>query len=167
MVSLYRSPTQMSNEFEIFFANLEKLVFDFSGGHSDFVLLIDNFNVKSRNSLNQETTTAERAQLDSQLASFSMKKLITEPLKNMSNCIDLIFTNQPNIVLVSGVHSPLHPKCHHQKVHLKLNLNIEYLPPYTREIGNYDKGETNLIKRSIENFDLSDLFLGKNVHEQV
>lgn len=39
--------------------------------------------------------------------------------------------------------------------------------PYTREIGDYKKAETDLINRSIENIDCSNLFLGRNVHEQV
>ena len=39
--------------------------------------------------------------------------------------------------------------------------------PYTREIGDYKKAETDLINRSIENLDWSIFFLGKNVHEQV
>ena len=42
-----------------------------------------------------------------------MKQFVTESthiLENTPICIDLIFTNQPNIVLDSGVHSSLHPK---------------------------------------------------------
>ena len=49
----------------------------------------------------------------------------------------------------------------------KLNLKIEYPPPYSRKIWNYNRSETDLIKRSIESFDWSKLFSGKNVHEQV
>ena len=47
-----------------------------------------------------------------------------------SSCIDLVFTDQPNLSLNSGVHASLHPNCHHQIVHTKFNLNISYpLPP--------------------------------------
>ena len=63
------------------------------------------------------------------------KQLIIEPthiLQQSSSCIDLTFTNQPNIVMDSGVDSSLHPKCHHQIIYSKLNLNIEYPSLYIR-----------------------------------
>ena len=104
--SLCRSPSQTSAEFEAFLANLEKPISDISSDCSDFVLLIGDFNVKFRNWSNHDTTTTEGSQLDSLLTSFSMKQLITEPahtLENTSSCIDLICTNQPNIVLGSEV----------------------------------------------------------------
>ena len=99
-----------------------------------------------------------------------MKQVITEPthiLENSSSCADLIFSNQPNLITDSGVHPTLHSKCHHQIIYAKLDLKIEYPPPYTRKIWNYSRSETDLINRSIESFDWSKLFSGKNVHEQV
>ena len=63
------------------------------------------------------------------------KQLIIESthiLQQSSSCIDLTFTNQPNIVMDSGVDSSLHPKCHHQIIYSKLNLNIEYPSLYVR-----------------------------------
>ena len=66
-----------------------------------------------------------------------------------------------------SAHPTLHSKCHHQIIYAKLNLKIKYPPPYTSQIWNYSRSETNLINRSIESFDWSKLFSGKNVHEQV
>ena len=85
-----------------------------------------------------------------------MKKLILEPahiLQQSSCCIDFIFTNQPKIVMDSGVDSSLRSKCHHQIIYSKLNLKIEYPPPYICKIWNYNRDETDLIKRAIENYD--------------
>ena len=67
----------------------------------------------------------------------------------------------------SRVQIILHSKCHLQIIYSKLNLKIEYLPPYTHKIWKYNRSETDLINRSIESFDWSKLFSGKNVHEQV
>ena len=95
-----------------------------------------------------------------------MKQLILEPthiLQQSSSSIDLIFTNLPNIVINS---SP-HPKCHHQIIYSKLNLKTEYPPPYIRKVWNYNRAETDLINRAIENCDWPSLFLGKNIHQQV
>ena len=99
-----------------------------------------------------------------------MKQVITEPthiLESSASCIDLIFTNQSNIVMDSGVNLSLHEKCHHQIIYSKLNLRIEYPPPYIRKIWDYNSSETDSVNRSIEIFDWSHLFSGKNVHEQV
>ena len=43
---------------------------------------------------------------------------------NSSPCIDLIFTDQPNLSENSGVHASLHPNCHHQIAHTSFNPNI-------------------------------------------
>ena len=66
---------------------------------------------------------------------------------------DFIFTNQLKIVLDSGVHLSLHPKCDSQIIYSKLNLKNQYPLPYTRENWDYKKAETDLINRSIENDD--------------
>ena len=82
-----------------------------------------DFNVKSRNWLTDNTTTLEGAQLDSIPSLYGMKQLISEPthiLQQSSSCIDLTFTNQPNIVMDSDVDS-----CHHQLIYSKINLKIE------------------------------------------
>ena len=47
------------------------------------------------------------------------------------------------------------------------NLKIKYPPPYTREIWDYNRIESDLINCSIDSFDQQKLFLGKDVHEQV
>ena len=66
-----------------------------------------------------------------------MKQLIAQPahvLENSSSCIDLIFTNQPNLIMYAGVYPSLHSICHHQVIYVKFNLQVEYPPPYIREI---------------------------------
>ena len=50
---------------------------------------------------------------------------------------------------------------------IKTYFKIGYPPPYTRKIWDYNRSKTDLINRSTESFDWSNLFSGKNVHEQV
>ena len=60
-----------------------------------------------------------------------MKQVITDPtciLENSASWMDLIFTNQPNIIMDSGVHLSLHEKCH-QMIYSKFNLKTEYPSP--------------------------------------
>ena len=146
VVSLYRSSSQTSNEFDSFITNLEKNVVDISRSNSHFVLLIGDFNVKSSNWSSNDITTAEDAQSNYFTSLCGMKQIITEPthiLESSASSIDLIFTNQPNIVMDSGVYLSLNEKCHHQIIYLKLNLKTEYLTPHTPTIWDYNRSETS------------------------
>ena len=88
-------------------------------------------------------------------------------MPNSSSCIDLIFTDQPNLVVDSGVHPSLHPNCHHQITYCKFNLFIEYPPPYERQVWDYDHADTSSIKKSLNQINWNQLFQNKNVNEQV
>ena len=115
--------------------------------------------------LNPKTGLLMTPQLsdDSLMTLYGLKQLITEPthtLEHSPSCIHLTFTNQPNLIMDSGIHPTLNPKCHHQIIYSKLNLKIEYPPPYTCEIWDYNRTKTDLINRFIESFD-------KDVHKQV
>ena len=99
--------------------------------------MIGDFNAKSCDWSTNDTTTPEGAQLDAVTSFYGMKLLISEPthiLQQSSSCIDLIFPNQLNIVMDSGVDSSRHSKCHHEIIYSKLNLKIEYSPLYIRKI---------------------------------
>ena len=82
--------------------------------------------------------------IDAVTSNYGLHPLIQVPthIHHMSSsCIDLIFTSQPNLVMESGVHSSLHPNCHHQVVFVKFNLSILYRPPYERTVWFYEKAE--------------------------
>ena len=79
----------------------------------------------------------------------------------------LIFTNQPNLVVDSGTHPSLHPNCHHQIIHCKINLQVEYPPPYQRHVWNYAKANKDTILSALQNVDWHRLFANKTVHQQV
>ena len=46
-------------------------------------------------------------------------------------------------------------------------MKIEYPPTYACEVGDYGKAQTGLINRAIDQFDWVNLFLDKNINEQV
>ena len=98
-----------------------------------------------------------------------MKQIISAPrhiLQHASSCIDLIFANHTNLVIDSGIYPSLHQNCHHQIIFCKLNLKIEY-QPYAREFWDYGKAQTDLINLSIDHFDWVNIFLDRNINEQV
>ena len=113
---------------------------------------------------------SEAPQVDSLTTSYGLSQIISDPtyiLPNSSSCVDLIFTNQPNLVPENGVYPSLHPKCHHQIVFAKLNLNVEYPPLYERLIWDYKNADIPSINCAIDIFDWGNSFKSKNVHEQV
>ena len=136
-VSLYRSPSQTQDKFDIFLINLEQLIGDIITKNPLCVLITGDFNVRSSNWWKNDLSTSEGTQVDLLTTSNGLSQIISDPahiLPNWCSCIDLIFANQPNLVTESGVYPSLHPKCQHQIVFVKLNLNVEYPPLYERLI---------------------------------
>ena len=68
--------------------------------------MIWDFNTSSSNWSSNNTTTAEGAQLDYLTSLYGLKQVITEPthiLENSSSCVDLIFSNQPNLIILECI----------------------------------------------------------------
>ena len=131
----------------------------------NFVISLGDFNAKSSSWSVNDTTTEEGTILENLTFLYGMKKLISAPkhiLEHSSGCIGLLYVNQPNLVIDSGIHPSLHQNCHHQIIFCKLNLKIEYPPPYAREVWDYGKAETDLINYAIDQFDQVNLFLDKS-----
>ena len=104
-----------------------------------FTVILGDFNARSSFWWKNDKTTLERACLEALICLHGFHQPITEPthlFPTSISCIDLIFTDQSNLVIDSGTHSSLNPKCHHQNTYCKLNLNIKYPPPYQRFIPN-------------------------------
>ena len=130
-VSLYRSPSQTSDEFNSFITNLEKIVVDIFRSNPHFLLLIGDFNAKSTDWSSNDTTTAEGAQLNYFTSLYGMKQVITEPthiLESPASCTDLIFTNQPNanhLLLIVVATEALVQRCSVKKVFLEISQNSQ------------------------------------------
>ena len=71
-----------------------------------------------------------------------------EPHKNPS-CIDLVVTDQPNIILDSGTRASFDSCCHHQIVHCKVNFRIPPSLPFVRKIWHFNRANSAAIKRSM------------------
>ena len=150
--------------------NFEQLISDIIAKNPLFVLIRGNFNIRSSDWWKNDLSTFEGTQVDPLTTSYGLSQIISDPTHihpYSSSCIDLIFTNQPNLVTESGVHPSLLLKCHYQIVFAKLNLNVEYPPLYERLIWDYKNADIPSINRAIDTFDWGNSFKCKNVHEQV
>ena len=67
----------------------------------------------------------------------------------------------------SGTIASMHMNCHHQLIYAKFNLKIFYPPPYEREIWHYGKANTELINRTVTNFNWENALERKFVDAQV
>ena len=109
-MSLIRLPSQYADEFDNF---LNKL------------------------NLTIELITQEGLKIENVLSQFSLSQVInklTYISQNFNSCIDLLFTNQQNLITDSGIYPSLHSNCHHQIIYGKFNLKIFYPPRYERHI---------------------------------
>ena len=164
---LYIAHQANQEKFEKFLGNFVVLIKSISN-QKDSIIMGD-FNARSSNWHKYDTSNNEGVQIDSVTwIHHGLEQLIYNPtqiLSNSSSCIDLIFTNQPNLVIDSGTHPSLHPNCHHQIIHCKINLQVEYPPPYQRHVWNYPKANKGTILPALQNIDWHRFFANKTVHQ--
>ena len=103
------------------------------------------------------------------LSQFSLPQVINDPThisQNFNSCIDLLFTNQQNLITDSRTHPSLHSNSHHQLLYGKFNLKIFYPPPCERHIWHYKHANANITSKAIQGFEWDKAFLDKNIEEK-
>ena len=102
---------------KIFCQNLRKFyIIDTTFCNSLFTIILGGFNARSSVLWTRDKTTIEGTQLEFLTSVYGFHQLISQPthlLPQTSSCIGLIFTDQPNLIVDSGVHPSLHSICHH------------------------------------------------------
>ena len=92
-------------------------------------MILSDFNARSTSWWIHDTKTYEGTHINALTASYDHQQIISERthmLSNSSSSIDLMFTNQPNLVADHAVARSLHPNCYHQIIHCKFILKIDY-----------------------------------------
>ena len=174
-ITLYRSPSQNQDDFQVFIDNLEMNLETLAQRNPFLMVVVDDFNAKLKQWCSQDSTNFEGITIENVTPQFGLSEITKEAthiLEFFSSYNDLIFTTQPNLLVESGVHPSLHPNYHHQIVFAKFNSQIYYPPPYSREIWqqareNYKQANTELIRPAITDFNLDRAFLNTNVNEKV
>ena len=129
MSVIYRYSSQNNSEFDLSLSNFDKLLSDINKSKPFLSAITGDVNARSSSWWSKDIDTTEGSKLFPLTSSNGFPQLINEPTHiqtSSSSCIDLIFTNQPNLSVNSGVHASLHPNCHHQIIHSSFNLNISY-----------------------------------------
>ena len=168
LIHLYRIFSQSQDEFHEFLTNLEMNLDDSFNSNPFLTTVIGDINAKSNKWSEGDRSTIKGSKIHFLTSQFGLSQLIKEPthnLENLSSCIDLIFTTQPNMILESGVHHSLH--FHHQTIFAKFNLKVHYLSPYDRSIFHYSQANVDHIQQAVNLFDLENAFLNTDVDAQV
>ena len=129
---IYRSPSQGLEEFDNFTINFELILSKMHAENPFCVIITGDFNCRSTQWWENDIENNEGRLFEPITADNGLHQLISEPTHLMGDsksCIDLIFTDQPNLIIESGVHPSLHEQCHHQIVYGKLSVSNIALPP--------------------------------------
>ena len=112
IVTLYRSPSQSSNEFDYFLLEFETLIDNiYNYDNNASIMILGDFNAKHSSWKPDDSESDEGIRIDAITSSYGLSQLISDPthiLGNSSSCIDLIFTNNPTMILHSGTHPSLY-----------------------------------------------------------
>ena len=161
---IYRSPENNANsvEFKQFLGNFENLHRKINSEKPYATFYTGDFNGHSQFWWEQGKTTPEGKEIEALFTSLNLSQVISEPTnfepdKNPS-CIDLLVTDQPNLILDSGTRPSLDDKCHHQIIYGKVNFQIPPPPPFERKIWHFNQANINLIQRSMRSFPWEEQF---------
>ena len=155
---LYRSPAcdHTSPEFLAFLSNFENLYLNIKSENPFATFFTGDINAHSQFWWPNGDTTPEGVIIDELFTNLGLSQVISEPTnfephKNPSR-IDLIVTDQPNIILESGTRASLDSYCHHQIIHCKVNFRISPLLPFERQIWHFNRASSAAIKRCMVSF---------------
>ena len=145
-----------SSEFNDFINNFITLHSKIQSENPHAVFFTGDFNGHSQFWWPDGDTNPEVKEIEELFSSLNLSQIISEPTNftpgKKPSCIDLIVTDQPNLILNSGTRISLDSKCHHQIIHCKINMKIPPPPPIQRKIWHYDKANVNAIQRSMSSF---------------
>ena len=171
--TVYRYPSQNSDEFESFLSKFEFLlqnISNISNRNPYLTPLLGDYNARNTKWWHHDITTTEGTQLETTTTIYGLQQLIDEPShirKNSSSCIDLIFTNQQNLIVNRGTHHFLHENCQNQFTFAEARLRVEYPPPYKHHLWNGAKANVNPINKAISQFNWQRSVTNLPIHKQV
>ena len=155
---LYRSAAfdHNSANFQAFLLNFSNLYAKIKAENPFAAFFTGDFNAHSKYWWTDGDTTPKGSEIEHLLSSLVLSQVISEPTnfepnKNPS-CIDLVITDQPNLILDSGTRVSLDPYGHHQIIYCKVNFGILPPPPFDRKIWHFNRANLAAIKKSMTNF---------------
>ena len=123
------------------------------------VIATRDFNCRSRLWWPDDVSNIKEELSEPLKSSLDLHKLVSEPayfIGNSKLCINLIFTDQPNLFVETEVHPYIDPLSHHNITSGKINIRCPPVPLLTRRIPML---YTKASKSFLENVTLQDFLL--------
>ena len=135
---MYRSPNQTNDEFEAFYNRLQDTLDEIKDAKPHCTILTGDFNCRSTQLWPVDIDSPKGIALDELVESNNMTQMIDQQTnfepRGISS-VDLIITDQPNLVVDYGIHSSLDNCCHHKIMYGKVNRYILLPHPIKEDVG--------------------------------
>ena len=171
-VLVYRKFSQSPDEFKTYIEKLDDL-FQKIGVERPYCLVTCGyFNAHSRDWWQGDKTDNFGISIQKLFDDHLLTQTVNQPTyltRNSQTCIDLVATDQPNLILSNEIHPSLHTNCHHQVNFVKMNLKCPPLPPNECIVWHYGRANNESIQRSLIEFNWEEALsnLESNPDEQI
>ena len=115
-------------------------------------LFLGDFNCHNSSWLCTDTTDFQGEELYDILNDNALHQLVSEPthiINNSKTCIDLVITNQRDIIRECSVKPSLDSRCHHLINHIELNTDNPEPPPFYRKVWHYGRANKEAIQAAV------------------
>ena len=153
--SNYRKHHADENELTAYMQNFELSIENIKSQSPFCCLFVGDYNSHNTAWLSSDRTDTPGELLNDIILQNGFQQLVNEPTHFMGNtktCIDLVITDQPNLVNECCVLPSLHDKCHHFLNHAEINISITPPPAYYRRIWHYNRANENAIRTALSSF---------------
>ena len=119
------------------------------------IIFTGDFNCRSQQWWPGDIENEEGVALDEFIESNNLTQLTDQPthiINESRSCIDLIITDQPNILVDYGVHPSLYKTSHHEITYGKINLSVPPPPSYKRKIWDYNNANIAEIRHTLTKY---------------
>ena len=123
-----------------------------------------DFNVPSSNWWKNDATNSAGHELDSSTSSAGYSQNIDKPTHIANN---LIFCTDTNVICKHGVDVSIFDKFHHNIFFYKTDISSALLPVYIHKVWNYNKTNTENIKKGISNINWNKAFGNLSIDAKV
>ena len=153
---IYRKFGQSKTEFDSFASNFDIMCKNINDENPQCAIYFGDFNAHSSEWWTGDDTDYEGSELLHCFTTNHLQQLVIEPtylVGDNKSCIDLVLTDQPNLVTNCEIIPSLHTNCHHQINQVTLNIRSPSPPPFNRRVWHYERAQVDLIKRAIADYD--------------
>ena len=154
--SNYRKHHADQTELTAYMENFELSVENIKSQSPFCSFFIGDYNCHNSAWLSSDRTDTPGELLNDIILQNGFQQLVNEPTHFMGNtktCIDLVITDQPNLVNECCVLPSLHNRCHHFLNHVDINISNTPPPAYFRRIWHYNRANVEAIRAALCSFD--------------